>query len=372
MIRNTATIGFIVSHACPLKCNFCWHDRSTIGTGRLDVDTMVAAMIAFGAEKSVAQFAFSGGEPMLYFADIVRTVEAARAAGVTQNFHIATAGHWAAPDTTEPWLRRLQDLGMNKLKLSYDREHARFVTPEQIMDICRTATALGIRVDLDGTFWDAGDDVRDLLPELDSSIRVHNFTVELGGRAKGAETVPGHAKPDHEKLSCGRAGHYLVAIYPNGDAYPCCSGDFNKAAGLGCGNIRRDSARTILENAYADMHVRTAKELGWGVLYEVVARDFPELRERLPSIAEASGACEICRDLNVGLKQELAPVYQRIETAYASGMAQAEWDRLDESTPAAARAFQGKRYGRAELEALFAADATARRACLTGAALTDA
>jgi hypothetical protein len=83
--------------------------------------------------------------------------------------------------------------------------------------------------------------------------------------------------------------------------YPCCSGGFQIEGRLSCGNVHADPPARILFAASANFHVRLVKEFGWGLLYELVAREAPELLPALPSLEQASGVCEICRDLNLTL-----------------------------------------------------------------------
>ncbi len=117
------------------------------------------------------------------------------------------------------------------------------------------------------------------------------------------------------KLSCGQPGYYSLSIYPDGAVYPCCSGGFQIEGRLSCGNIHVDPPARILFRASGNLHVRLVKEFGWGLLYEMVARDAPELLAQLPSLEQASGVCEICRDLSLTLADRLAPIYERIESS---------------------------------------------------------
>jgi hypothetical protein len=126
-------------------------------------------------------------------------------------------------------------------------------------------------------------------------------------------------------LSCGSPGHYSLAIYPDGRVYPCCSGGFQVEGRLSCGRIDADPPERILFAAAANFHVRLVKEFGWGLLYEIVARDAPELLGELPSLERASGVCEICRDLNLTLASRLAPLYEQIEIEYVRTRAEFDW-----------------------------------------------
>lgn len=368
IIENSATIGFIISHACPLKCDFCCHDRGTIGARRIDRATMRTSLLQFCAEPTVTRFAFSGGDPFLYFDDIVEVVASARSAGVVQPFHLVTSGYWADGATTEARLARLRALGMDRLNVSYDVEHARWVTPDQIREVARAARALGIHVELYASFWNREDDIRALLPDVDQlADEVNVYAVARSGRAARSGRRTTMAVPLQSKFSCGAPSHYSMAVYPDGEVYPCCAGDFNSAARLSCGNIRTHRPADILANAYRNFHVRMAKELGWGALYALIERDHPELVAQLPRFEDVDTPCEICRELNTRLKDALRPIYDVIEREYARTMAEHEWRARDAARPDQAQwRFGGQCGTRDWLIDRLASDRSARERYIAG------
>ena len=140
--------------------------------------------------------------------------------------------------------------------------------------------------------------------------------------------------PIEEKLSCGQPGHYSLSIYPDGEVYPCCSGGFQIEGRLSCGNVHRDPASRLLYAALTKFHVRLVKEFGWGLLYELVEREAPDLACQLPRLEDAGGVCELCRDLNVRFADRLAPLYTTIEIEYARTRAEFEWRAIGAGTTA--------------------------------------
>jgi hypothetical protein len=290
---------------------------------------MEELMIRFGREPAIDRFAFTGGEAFLYLDDIKAAVSAARKAGVTQPFQIVTSAYWATgPGQVRAILGELRGLGMDLIGLSYDHEHAKWVTPEQITIVCDVAAELGMKINLWGTFWEVGDRVEDLLPEVTarSEVNAQNFRVAEMGRAKTSRSWPRrYDVPIDEKFTCGRPGNYSLAIYPDGEVYPCCSGGIQIEGKLSCGNVNRDPPSRIIYAALTNFHVRMVKEFGWGILYELVEREAPELVSRLPKFEEADGVCAICRDLNLTVKDALAPIYHKVEVEYARARARFEW-----------------------------------------------
>jgi pyruvate-formate lyase-activating enzyme len=90
-------------------------------------------VIDYAAQESVDRFVFTGGDPFVYFRDIVTIMKAARQKGVSQPFHIVTSGFWAKrDDIVDQKLRTLRELGMDLLYVSHDLEHAKWVSKEMV------------------------------------------------------------------------------------------------------------------------------------------------------------------------------------------------------------------------------------------------
>jgi MoaA/NifB/PqqE/SkfB family radical SAM enzyme len=340
-MRDRMMLTFVMSHACPLKCDFCCSNREVVGDGRISRSMIERCLTGFGRELPLERFGFSGGDPFLYLADITTAMESARRSGIAQPFQIVTSCYWAkSPDQILSVLEPLKALGLDLLGISYDREHARWVSAQQIRDVCHVAERLDIRINVTGVFWDETDSVQAMLPEFAAQpTRIHivNLPVAPIGDAREQRKPLRFSIPVEEKLSCGRPGYYSLSVYPDGEVYPCCSGGFQIEGRLSCGNVLKDPPARILFAATTNFHVRLVKEFGWGLLYTLVEREAPALLAQLPSLERASGVCEICRDLNVNLREKLAPIYEPIEIEYARTRAEFEWRSSfgDDTTPRA-------------------------------------
>lgn len=369
-MRDRATIVFVMSHACPLKCSFCCHTREVVGNKRIIPDLLVDWMARFAGEPSVKRFCFTGGEPFLYLKDISHAVATARELGVKQPFHIVTAAKWAKDDDHAlQTLTELKVLGMDLIGLSYDHEHAKWVKPDQIMAVIRAAAILGIRVNLNGVFWNESESISTLLPidNLPGNVRVQDYLAARAGRAKHASSWPRHYNlPEERKYTCGKPNDYDVSIYPDGEVYPCCSGGMNIDAKLSCGNMNRNTARDILTNVFTMFHARMVKEFGWGILYQLVKKHAPELLPQLPKFEEADSSCDICRDLNVNLAEKLRPIYDKIEIEYVRARAALEWRTLNRKTRARRRRLGDRNLTRAELMTAVTVDQSLRHDFLSG------
>lgn len=371
-MQDRAAIVFVLSYACPLKCSFCCHTRDVVGSKRMTSARMLEHMQRFGAEPSVDRFCFTGGEPFLYLDDIKDAVAKARQLGVRQPFHIVTSANWVEDAAqTRKVMEELHGLGMDLLGLSYDHEHAKWVSVEQIRIICAIAAELSIKINLNGVFWHEGESIDDLLrtDELPGQVRIRSYLAVPAGRAKRASTWPRRYDISEEsKYTCGEPGIYHVTIYPDGEVYPCCSGGINIDAKLSCGNTNSADPSKILRTVYTNFHARMAKEFGWGALYEFVRREAPELASKLPRFEDVDSACEICRDLNVKWAHELIPLYEKFEIEYVRTRAEYDWMALAKSDgPKEKRPVGDMVVSLDELTAMLTADGAMRANYLSGA-----
>jgi len=317
---NCATVGFVYNQPCPLKCDFCCHTQEVVGPGRACPENITPVVLAFGKQPSVVRFAFTGGDPFLYIDEIISIMRAAREAGVSQPFQIVTSGFWAkSTEATDTLLGELRALGMDTLSLSYDKQHARWVSPQQVEWITAGCSHHNMRLSIHGIFWEPGEKVEDLLPDLPGVPMFSDLVVSIGrARAKVGEQ-PRYGIPDERKYTCLQPRKYDITVYPNGDVYPCCSGGFNKEAKLLCGNAFTDPPEEVLANVYGNFHARIAKEIGFNVLYSHVEQTDPDLFRKLPAFSSVDSVCQICRDLRTDptLQQALSPIYEQMEIEYA-------------------------------------------------------
>ena len=315
--KDSANVGFFYTSACPLRCDFCCHTPEVVGPGEFEPARLAEIIEDFANHPAVVRFFFSGGDPFVRIDEIREIIRTCRRSGVAQPIHLVTAGYWARSDgATSQMLEGLHDFGV-ELHVSFDIEHARFVPAENIHRIAAVCRRLGMTLKIFGTFWNQDERVEDLLPRFPGVVMGSTLVAPIGA-ARKKFTGRRYDLDDRCKYSCGGANVYDIGIYPNGDAYPCCSGGFNKEAGLGCGNVLEDSAQTILARAFEFFHVRIAKEIGFDRLYDRIRVRRPGLMPRLKQFSEVDCVCQICAAIHgsPGLAAELASVYQELEETH--------------------------------------------------------
>jgi MoaA/NifB/PqqE/SkfB family radical SAM enzyme len=316
MTLRRCVVGFVYNEPCPLKCDFCCHTKENVGPGKLTPIKVVPLVLDFAAQPAVGRFAFTGGDPFVYYTDIVSIMTSVRARGVSQPFHIVTSGFWGKSDAVvDRKLGTLRDLGMDMLYVSHDLEHAKWVSKETVYRIEKFCEKYGITFSVYGVFWESGTTVRDLLPNLRTRY-TNEISVAPIGRARDQLERIRRDGPLESKISCGRPLNYDLTIYPNGEIYPCCSGGFNKEANLLLGNAFETPAKEILRRCFSDFYVIIAKELGFDKLLQRLS-SHPNF-QAITRFDEISTVCEMCKSIrgNVDLYKSIQAELQSMEIEY--------------------------------------------------------
>ena len=312
------TVGFVYNEPCPLKCNFCCHTPENVGPGKLTPENVTPVLIGYAKHPKVFRFAFTGGDPFVYIKDILLIMKRARAAGVSQPFHIVTSGYWAKTDeVVDSLMSELKWLGMDMLYVSYDDEHQKWVPPEYVYRIERACEKYSVILSVYGVFWDNRKRVRELLPELKTSFVNETIASPIGRARVNWHLMATPNLADDVKYSCGRPLDYDITIYPNGDTFPCCSGGFNKEAKLKLGNSFQDEPEEIVGNCFSNFKAIVAKEIGFHKLLSKIADSSVNVKG-IPKFSQISSVCEMCTAIHGsdGIMESIDSVLTEMEVEH--------------------------------------------------------
>ncbi len=124
--------GLLLTYKCNCACEFCYYNCSPDKDGLMPVETAISAWqslrILAGDD---AKIHLTGGEPFLYWDHLQEVLKAARSEKLGNADLIETNGFWATTDTIAVQrLKRLDELGMRRLKISIDPFHQEYVDIE--------------------------------------------------------------------------------------------------------------------------------------------------------------------------------------------------------------------------------------------------
>jgi MoaA/NifB/PqqE/SkfB family radical SAM enzyme len=331
-MKNHILVGFNYTYRCPLKCNFCGNPKSVIGENEFTTQNLIELVIKFSNFQEVERFVITGGEPFLYIDDIIKALKIIRENNVTQPFRIVTSGFWATEDDkVEYVLNILKLLGIDEISLSYDYEHAKYVSVKSILRIVKYAQKNGIKIEVSGTFWNENETLDDLIKLNKSVIERNNLVMPTGRAAEFFHQKKRYSYIVKKKSTCGQPFFYSLSIYPDGEVYPCCAGGFSKDAKLSCGNVYKDEINKIISNLYFSFHLRIAKDIGFGKLYELIKEEDQSLFKELINFSEIDTICQICTFIhsNESLMKRLDEIYNKMEIDYLTSDLDNWWKKIE-------------------------------------------
>ena len=303
------TLVLVYNMACPLKCDFCCHAVEDYGPIKMKPETAIDWIRQAGEIESCWLTVFTGGEPFLYYKDLLHILEQTQDTGM--KFRIVTAAHWAETyELARAKLEPLKERGLYELSVSSDPSHQEWVPASYAQNAVQAALDLGIIAEVASVFWSPDEKIEDTVDVPLGALTVRHFAIPIG-RSKNVEVTPQQYRVGEERFfGCGKPLNYDATVYPEGDVYPCCSGGFNIKAQLSFGNLFQDSLQTVLDRMHADRYTRLILEVGLGPVYELAKLRFPEVHAKLPELDPHVSLCQVCALVhpNSELMQDLEPV----------------------------------------------------------------
>lgn len=136
--------GFLLTYKCNAKCEFCYYNCSPKQGGLMPVEMVI------GSWRSLKELAgesakihITGGEPFLYWDRLVEILREVKKHNLSPVDMIETNGFWATDEKiVVERLKILDELGMNRLKISCDPFHQEYVDIEPVRRLSQIAKKL--------------------------------------------------------------------------------------------------------------------------------------------------------------------------------------------------------------------------------------
>ena len=225
--------GLMLTYKCNCACEFCYYNCDPDKGGLMPVDTAISAWQSLKIlAGDSAKIHFTGGEPFLYWDRLQEILEQAQKQNLDKVDLIETNGFWATDEKiVRQRLKKLDELGMNRFKVSTDPFHQQYVDIEPVRRLAEMAVEiLGPKRVL--VRWQK---------YLDNPIDMKNLSeAEL-------EQQYINAVKDYPCRFTGRAGGRLAELVAStATQHP---GGSLKAAGFGDGQPSRNHPQASLEAA---------------------------------------------------------------------------------------------------------------------------
>ena len=127
-------VHLLLTYQCNLECDHCFVWGSPWQTGTITIRSIRELMNQAKELGTVDWFYFEGGEPFLYYAILLKSIQEAASMGFKVG--LVTNGYWATePEDAIEWLRPMKDL-IQDLSISSDLYH----WSEKLSQLARNAS----------------------------------------------------------------------------------------------------------------------------------------------------------------------------------------------------------------------------------------
>ncbi len=133
--------GLLLTYKCNCACEFCYYNCCPEKNGIMPVDTAISAWQSLKIlAGDSAKVHITGGEPFLYWDRLQEILEEAEKQNLGKVDLIETNGFWATGEKiTRQRLKKLDELGMERFKISTDPFHQEYIDVELIRRLAETA-----------------------------------------------------------------------------------------------------------------------------------------------------------------------------------------------------------------------------------------
>jgi MoaA/NifB/PqqE/SkfB family radical SAM enzyme len=136
--------GLLLTYKCNCACEFCYYNCGPEKDGLMPIGTAISAWqsLKILAGDSV-KVHLTGGEPFLYWEHLQEILKEARKSNLGKVDLIETNGFWATDEKiVRQRLKRLDELGMYRFKISTDPFHQEYVDMEPIRRLADMANEI--------------------------------------------------------------------------------------------------------------------------------------------------------------------------------------------------------------------------------------
>lgn len=301
------TIALLITDKCTANCDICCFECSMKKDALIDIDLVYRTIDEASTIPSIKTLGLSGGEPFLFYEDMLRITDYATKNGLRVT--CTTNSFWATNDeVTFEKLYELKKCGLKKVGLSIDQFHNEYVDIQNVKRVLAKCKLLDIETEVGSVVTKNKHDIYHLFSELgDAMLGVKQQMVPCLPVGNALTRIKTSDFYYNENILLGTTNCKsltYVAIMTNGDVYPCCS-QAGATRPLLLGNLNEYSLLEIIKKYNSNMHIRLLRKQG---LHWYIEHATKSNAEKIQNSQYVS-ACHLCRTImtNKSILEEVEP-----------------------------------------------------------------
>lgn len=251
-------LDFLLTFECPAKCSHCSYRAGPEREGKMKVSQGIRYLEILKETHPIEWFTIHGGEPCLYFNELIEIINKARELQVPK-IGIITNSFWAENfEIAKKKIKMLKKAGLTNITFSVDAFHQKFVDLGSVKNAIKSALGVGFdKLNVDTYYINSistpnehnlmNDEYLNEITEFEE-LEISRYSTNLEGRA--ANTIVDEV----EKTSTIKSGKCELPFWIGGDLRnPTTieidhSGNITLCPGICIGNAEKEDLNIILEN----------------------------------------------------------------------------------------------------------------------------
>lgn len=280
-------VSLFYCNICNIACEHCFLDKSLPECRMEDDLFMKVLQEIYQVNGDIGLISISGGEPMLFFDDIMRLIERCNI-NHELTFSISTNAFWAtSKEISENICKRLIMSGVQRLEISYDKFHAKFIDINNIYNAVEACKKYGIVTYVVFSIANGYD-------YLPLYIKLNKF---IDKKHVILQHVANYGNARLYGVNCMMPINIFEGKKCSQILNPCIDYDANFYACCGA-NILSQSSPMLVGNLKDSSFVTLVNKMKSSILYQQILNDGPlQLNQAYNSDKVCSSLCELCDNL---------------------------------------------------------------------------
>lgn len=276
-----------IDSKCNAKCSHCCFSCSPSAKQNLSDQELNHILDYIVTNKEIEVVSITGGEALLRKKKVYEILERISESG--KSCTLITNGYWARNlSITKKYLSELFERGLRSLTISYDDYHAKFIPPQNIINLLTVLKEFNISIALNMVVDKKNKGIH-LLEELGESafgVPITMVPASPVGEAKNLDNNDLYYNDVQTfDLKCP-AQSWEFVIHHDGYIYPCCSPSVFETA-LRIGDIRENSIPELENKLFSNIALYILQKEGLSWFIAKLGLDLNNL--------QFTSTCEICR-----------------------------------------------------------------------------